>query len=127
MGNLHGNWAITAIKFVGEAADQDETAFSSDWGITVQQHQSSWFFDFKNFDESALTIEDFENKVVEGWALRVTIEGGEPLTSVPRAYRQAALLLVGHYDTQREAEYTGGITSEIKEGVNRLLASVRSY
>lgn len=127
IGNLHGNWAVTAIKFAGEAADQDETAFSSDWGITVQQHQSSWYVDFANFDESSLTIDDFGDKVVEGWAFRVTIEGGQPLTSVPRAYRQAALLLVGHYDTQREAEFTGGITTEIKEGVNRLLASVRSY
>jgi hypothetical protein len=36
-------------------------------------------------------------------------------------------MLVAHYDAHREAEYVGGITTEIKEGVQRLLGSVRRY
>ncbi len=58
---------------------------------------------------------------------RVTLEGGDNVKDLPRQYRQAMLLLVGHYDSQREAEYVGGLTTEIKEGVQRLLATVKVY
>jgi len=34
---------------------------------------------------------------------------------------------VGHYDSQREAEYIGGLTSEVKEGVHRLMSTVKLY
>ncbi len=53
--------------------------------------------------------------------------GGDNVRDLPRQYRQAMLLLVGHYDSQREAEYVGGLTTEIKEGVQRLLATVKVY
>ena len=55
------------------------------------------------------------------------LEGGDNVKDLPRQYRQAMLLLVGHYDSQREAEYVGGLTTEIKEGVQRLLATVKVY
>lgn len=58
---------------------------------------------------------------------QMTFTGGDNVRSLPRQYRQAMLLLVGHYDSQREAEYIGGLTTEIKEGVQRLLATVKVY
>jgi len=58
---------------------------------------------------------------------RAYITAGTDLMAVPKQYKQAALLLVGHYYNQREAENIGGITTEVKEGVHRLLQSVRHY
>ena len=58
---------------------------------------------------------------------RAYITAGTDLMAVPKQYKQAALLLVGHYYNQREAENIGGITMEVKEGVHRLLQSVRHY
>ena len=58
---------------------------------------------------------------------RITVNCGMPLDCLPRQYHQAALLLVGHYYNQREAEVIGQITSELKEGVRRLIGSARQY
>ena len=58
---------------------------------------------------------------------RVTITCGTPLGSLGKQYTQAALLLVGHYYNQREAEVIGQITSELKEGVRRLVMSARQF
>jgi hypothetical protein len=58
---------------------------------------------------------------------KITFSGGDNVRELPRQFRQAMLLLVGHYDSQREAEYVGGLTTEIKEGVQRLLATVKVY
>ena len=58
---------------------------------------------------------------------RMHMVAGTDLMAVPKQYKQAALLLIGHYYNQREAENPGGITMEIKEGVHRLLQSVRRF
>ena len=58
---------------------------------------------------------------------KVTISCGAALSTLPRQYVQAALLLVGHYYNQREAEVIGQITSELKEGVRRLVMSARQF
>ena len=58
---------------------------------------------------------------------RIEVMCGTALASLPNQYTQAALLLIGHYYNMREAENIGGITSEVKEGVRRLVASVRQY
>ncbi len=58
---------------------------------------------------------------------RMYFVAGTDLMSVPKQYKQAALLLVGHYYNMREAENIGGITTEVKEGVHRLLQSVRQF
>lgn len=58
---------------------------------------------------------------------RMHMIAGTDLMAVPKQYKQAALLLIGHYYNQREAENPGGITMEIKEGVHRLLQSVRRF
>ena len=59
------------------------------------------------------------------WKLHLT--AGTNLDELPAQYKQAALLLIGHYFNAREAEMIGVITSEIKEGVHRLLQSVRHF
>jgi hypothetical protein len=59
--------------------------------------------------------------------IRLVLLGGDNVKDLPKQYTQAALLLVGHYDTQREAEFLGGITTEVKEGVARLISSVRHF
>jgi hypothetical protein len=58
---------------------------------------------------------------------KVQFEGGDNVQGLPAQYRQAMLLLVGHYDMHREAETVGAVSAEIKEGVHRLLNSVRQY
>lgn len=58
---------------------------------------------------------------------RVTMSCGTDWANLPMQYTQAALLLIGHYYNMREAEAIGGITTEIKEGVRRLVMSVRQY
>ncbi len=60
-------------------------------------------------------------------AIQITLAAGTAYNALPKQYYQAALLLVGHYYNMREAENIGGITTEVKEGVKRLVASVRQY
>tara|TARA_R110000851_G_scaffold79237_1_gene174574 strand:- start:4124 stop:5086 length:963 start_codon:yes stop_codon:yes gene_type:complete len=59
--------------------------------------------------------------------IQIGLAAGTAYNGLPKQYYQAALLLVGHYYNMREAENIGGITSEVKEGVKRLVASVRQY
>lgn len=42
-------------------------------------------------------------------------------SAVPNALKEAILLLVGHYDMNRQAVITGTISTEISEGVHRLI------
>lgn len=58
---------------------------------------------------------------------RVSVTCGAPLSGLTKQYTQAALLLVGHYYNQRETEVIGQITSELKEGVRRLIMSARQF
>lgn len=58
---------------------------------------------------------------------KVQFEGGDNVKDLPAQYKQAMLLLVGHYDMHRETETLGAVTNEVKEGVHRLLNSVRQY
>jgi hypothetical protein len=45
----------------------------------------------------------------------------------PARFKQAYLLLTGHFYNQREAEVIGAITTEVKMGVDRLIGSLRNY
>jgi|Laugresu1bdmlbsd_1035121.scaffolds.fasta_scaffold31520_2 hypothetical protein len=55
------------------------------------------------------------------------LRGGMLPSQAPLQVLEAILLLVGHYYNQREAEHIGGITSTVKEGVDRLLISAKKY
>lgn len=139
VGGMKGDWRLytTDDLVTGDSCfeywyDDNGTegsavaAWDAGFGIRIQQHADAWYFNFKDFDSDFITGE-LRDDLLEYRAFTVKLEGGVELTTAPRAYRQAMLLLVGHYDTQREAEYIGGITSEIKEGVQRLLQSQMSY
>ena len=71
-------------------------------------------------------VHNKDTKFTKGY-LKITCTAGTTLANLPRQYKQAALLLVGHYYNMREAENIGGITMELKEGVRRLMSSVRQY
>lgn len=139
VGGLTGDWRLYTTDdlitgdscfqyWYDDAGTEGNTvaAWDAGFGIRIQQHADAWYFNFKDFDSDFITGE-LRDDFLENRALTIKLEGGIELTTAPRAYRQAMLLLVGHYDTQREAEYVGGITSEIKEGVQRLLQSQMSY
>jgi hypothetical protein len=53
--------------------------------------------------------------------------GGVYASQAPTQVLEAILLLVGHYYNQRESEHIGGVTTMVKEGVDRLLASAKKY
>lgn len=59
--------------------------------------------------------------------VRMSVSCGTDWADLPMQYTQAALLLIGHYYNMREAEVVGGISTEVKEGVRRLVSSVRQY
>ena len=59
--------------------------------------------------------------------VKIVLQAGTPFASLKRQYVQAALLLVGHFYNQREAEVIGQISSELKMGVQRLIHSARQF
>lgn len=59
--------------------------------------------------------------------VQIVLDAGTPLPELPFQYAQAALMLTAHYYNQREAEAIGVMTTEVKEGVRRLMQSVRQY
>ena len=71
-------------------------------------------------------VQDSDSRFTKGF-VKIECDAGKALDSLPKQYKQAALLLVGHYYNMREAEAVGGITMELKEGVQRLMASARLY
>lgn len=78
---------------------------------------------FENIREK---VQDSDSRFTKGF-VKIECDAGKALDSLPKQYKQAALLLVGHYYNMREAEAIGGITMELKEGVQRLMASARLY
>ena len=78
------------------------------------------------FDNLLDKVSDTDTKFTKGY-LKLEMTAGTALASLPSQYKQAALLLVGHYYNMREAEAIGGITMELKEGVQRLMSSARLY
>lgn len=78
------------------------------------------------FDFSELcNLVEYDNEIDH--AFRLSVKCGSNWSDLPMQYTQAALLLIGHYFNMREAEVVGGISTEVKEGVRRLVASVRQY
>ena len=78
-------------------------------------------------DASKLVLPADLNTEYDKDLFKFSFSGGDDVGTLPRQFRQATLLLVGHYDSQREAEYIGGLTSEVKEGVHRLMSTVKLY
>lgn len=117
--NVTGDWTVVSKEYLDENGTyvtlSDTKARVRNTGYPIQ-------VDFTDIEvpTDINTDQDYD-------LYRVTLSGGDNVKDLPRQYRQAMLLLVGHYDSQREAEYVGGLTTEIKEGVQRLLATVKVY
>lgn len=117
-----------------------QAEFSSQSNQDGHAHSSYAYFAISNgtlFDNTALYDQypaqfDFSKlcDVIDcdtDTLFRMTVSCGTDWSNLPMQYTQAALLLIGHYFNMREAEVVGGISTEVKEGVRRLVSSVRQY
>ncbi len=57
--------------------------------------------------------------------VRLTVGYGDNASDVPEPIRQAALLLIGHWDAHREAVVVGTITAQVPMAVEMLLGPYR--
>jgi len=115
--------SISGIAFV--AAWNHRFSPRPDFDNIIITDRYPCYFDLSKYEDAIGSTELYATDE-EDFA-RIYMIAGTDLMAVPRQYRQAALLLVGHYYNMREAENIGSITTEVKEGVHRLLQSVRQY
>ena len=109
--------------FSGDVTDDTDADYLADLKYLIIDDIYPPYMYFENLtDEVAST----DTEYTKGY-LKIEFDAGTALASLPKQYKQAALLLVGHYYNMREAEAIGGITMELKEGVQRLMASARLY
>lgn len=94
---------------------------------TLESSRYRLFTDYPGTFELTETVpDDMENQSDES-LVKITLTAGADLTTVKKQYRQAALLLVGHWYYNREASSTGAVNTEIAQGVDRLMASARQF
>jgi len=117
--NITGTYTVEAIDYLDTSGDYvayvDDKARVRNTGYPLQ-------VDFTGTEPPVDLNEDQDYDLY-----KVTLSGGENVKDLPKQFTQAALMLIGHYDSHREAEFFGGITTEVKEGVQRLLGSVKRY
>lgn len=117
--NITGDYTLQSIDFLNKDEEYEVVADSSarvrNTGYPIQ-------LDLVNVEEPEDINEDQDYDLY-----RIVLSGGENVKDLPKQFTQAALMLIGHYDSHREAEFFGGITTEVKEGVQRLLGSVKRY
>lgn len=104
---------------VHDGRDFDNQIVTSSYPIWIDIHEGC---EHKQVSDGTTGGADYNR---DFWQLH--LKAGTAFGSLPKQYRQAALLLVGHYYNMREAENIGGITTELKEGVSRLIQSVRQF
>lgn len=103
--------------------DDEATDYIDDLEYLIIRDSYPPYLYFENLRDK---VRDTDSKFTKGF-VKIECDAGLALTKLPRQYKQAALLLVGHYYNMREAEVIGAISMELKEGVQRLMASVRQY
>ena len=117
--NITGTYTVEAIDYLDTSGDYvayvDDKARVRNTGYPLQ-------VDFTGTEPPVDLNEDQDYDLY-----KITLKGGENVKDLPKQFTQAALMLIGHYDSHREAEFFGGITTEVKEGVQRLLGSVKRY
>jgi hypothetical protein len=117
--NITGTYTVEAIDYLDTSGDYvayvDDKARVRNTGYPIQ-------VDFTGTEPPVDLNEDQDYDLY-----KITLSGGENVKDLPKQFTQAALMLIGHYDSHREAEFFGGITTEVKEGVQRLLGSVKRY
>lgn len=110
---------VTAATLAENAPNPD---YLEDFEYIWQKDRYPALINLRNLPGELNEHSKFDEDFVE-----LTFTAGTALASLPKQYKQAALLLVGHYYNMREAENIGGITTELKEGVRRLIQSVRQF
>ena len=115
---ITGTWTVTSIEYMNDA---DTYATFTDTKARVRLSGYPVEIDFTEATEPT----DANEYDVDLY--KIVLTGGDNVKELPHQYRQAMLLLVGHYDMHREAEVIGAVTNEVKEGVHRLLSSVRQW
>jgi hypothetical protein len=115
--NVTGEYTLDSIEYLDTNGDwQDLLAGKiSNSGYPIK-------VDLKGVDTPADLNEDQDYDLY-----KVVLSGGENVKDLPKQFTQAALLLVGHYDNQREAEFFGGVSAEVKEGVHRLVSTIKVF
>lgn len=101
---------------------EDNDDYIEDFDYIWERERYPALINLRNLPAKIIERSEFEED-----AFQLTFTAGTALGSLPAQYSQAALLLLGHYYNMREAENIGGITSELKEGVKRLIQSVRQF
>ena len=109
--------------FSGDITAADGADYISDLKYLIVDDIYPPYIYFENLQDK---VSATDSEFVKGY-VKLEMTAGTALASLPRQYKQAALLLVGHYYNQREAENIGGIVMEVKEGVHRLMQSVRQF
>lgn len=59
--------------------------------------------------------------------IKITLTAGASLATLPRQYKMAVYLLVGHWYMNREEVVIGTVNSQLKMGVENLLSSVTQH
>lgn len=111
---------VTAIQAGDPLANNPD--YLEDFEYIWQKDRYPALINLRNLPGQLDETSEFSEDFVE-----LAFTAGTALASLPKQYKQAALLLVGHYFNMREAENIGGITTEVKEGVHRLIQSVRQF
>lgn len=109
--------------FSGDITSDSDGDYISDLKYLIVDDIYPPYIYFENLQDK---VSATDSEFVKGY-VKLEMTAGKDLASLPRQYKQAALLLVGHYYNQREAENIGGIVMEVKEGVHRLMQSVRQF
>lgn len=140
LGRMGGSWSFDKLTLsresasgilsttVYEAGIDDATSetileyLAETMKLRVYRGAHEWIFDTEDFSKG-----DLVDSPIDQWAVEIVLKGGQDARELSPRFRQAVLLLVGHYDMNREAEYTGGISTELKEGVRRLVSSMIRY
>lgn len=128
VNNIDGSTITVKYRLASGALSTDVTDdtagdYLADLKYIVIEDIYPAYIYFENFRD---LVADTATEYKKGY-VKVSFTAGVALSSAPLQYKQAALLLVGHYYNMREAEAIGGITMELKEGVQRLMASARQY
>lgn len=119
LAGVTGTWALATADYLNDTGQW--SPLQNEYLPRVRVTGYPVEIDLSEIDEPA-------DAAVHGTDLyRITLTGGDNVIDLPRQYRQAMLLLVGHYDAHRETEVMGAVTNELKEGVRRLLSTVKQF
>jgi uncharacterized phiE125 gp8 family phage protein len=115
---------ITSLTYVDEDA-AEQTVDSANYTLDEHSHPDWWLFPADGFDWP--TPGDFINSVKVRFVAGFTLPGDSPDSRpLPKAIRQAILLVLGHYYEQREDASVTKLET-VPMGAQSLLGPYRRY